>query len=41
MKAITFFAFIAFIGVVIGAGVAPEPYCLSKPLYKQFPLAME
>lgn len=41
MKAFTFFALIALIGVVIGAGVAPEPYCLSKPIYKQFPLAME
>ena len=25
----------------LGAAFAPEPFCLSKPLYKQFPLVME
>jgi hypothetical protein len=40
MKALAFIAFVATIGLVITAGVAPEPYCLSKPFYKQFPLVM-
>jgi hypothetical protein len=25
----------------LGIAFAPEPYCLSKPLYKQFPLTIE
>ncbi len=31
----------ALISLTLAAGIAPEPYCLSKPLYKQYPLVME
>ena len=41
MKAISIVTLIAcIVGLGLTAAVAPEPYCLSKPLYKQFPLAI-
>ncbi len=41
MKALAFFIFIAIFSLALATAVAPEPYCKTRPLYKQFPLVME
>ncbi len=39
MRIINLIALLSVIvSLTLSIGVAPDPYCLSKPLYKQFPL---